>query len=219
MDQDREFQTMGAFQDQAYGLILGDAKKAFDISQEKDELRDRYGRHRFGQSCLLARRLVENGVPFVMVNFGGWDTHKQHFERMEKLLPQLDSGFSALLDDLSQRGLLDSTIVVWYGEFSGTPKIAKEPPWNGGRHHFADVFSGVVAGGGFQGGKVVGASDARGEKVKERPVYPWDLTASIYQLLGIDPAGRLPHPHGCVAYVSPIASGEVQSGGLLTEIM
>jgi hypothetical protein len=217
--ENEEFRAMDAFQEKAYELILGEAKEAFDLSQEKDDLRDRYGRTRFGQSCLLARRLVEQGAAFVTVNWGGWDTHKQHFESMKTMLPTLDSGFSALLEDLSQRGLLDSTIVVWYGEFGRTPRILKEPPWNGGRGHFGAAFSCVVAGGGFKGGRVVGATDAKGERVIERPVYPWDLSASIYLLLGIDPNGRLPHPHGCVAYVTPIASGEVPSGGLLTEIM
>ncbi len=109
--------------------------------------------------------------------------------------------------------------MVWYGEFGRTPRIANEPPWFGGRHHFGACFSAVVAGGGFKGGAVVGASDWRGETVKERPVYPWDLSASIYQLLGIDPHGKLPHPQGCVAYVTPLASGQVQTGGLLKEIM
>lgn len=94
-----------------------------------------------------------------------------------------------------------------------------EPPWFGGRHHYGNVFSAVVAGGGFQGGKVVGALDFRGEAVKERPVYPWDLSASMYKLLGIDPLGKLPHPQGCVAHVTPLASGEIPSGGMLTEIM
>lgn len=219
LDAQAPLEAMDAYQQQAYGLILGDAKKAFDIAQEKDELRDRYGRNRFGQSCLLARRLIESGVPFVTVNYGGWDTHKQHFDRMGKMLPVLDQGFAALLEDLSQRGLLDSTIVVWCGEFGRTPKIAMEPPWNGGRHHFSACFSAVVAGGGFRGGAVVGASDPRGESVRDRPVYPWDLSASLYKLLGIDPTEKLPHPHGCVAYVTPVASGQVARGGLLTEIM
>ena len=219
MENNREFETMDSFQDKAYGLMLGEAKKAFDINDEPEELRKRYGRNRFGQSCLLARRLVERGVPFITVNYGGWDTHKQHFEKMDKMLPVVDSGFATLLDDLSQRGLLDSTIVVWYGEFGRTPKIAKESPWNGGRHHFGHAFSCVVAGGGFKGGSVVGATDAKGETVRDRPVYPWDLSASMYDLMGIDPNGTLPHPHGCVAYVSPIAGGDVQSGGILSEIM
>jgi hypothetical protein len=211
--------TMASYQDRAYGLLLGDARKAFDLSQEKDAVRDRYGRNQFGQSCLAARRLVENGVPFVTVNMGGWDTHTDNFGAMKRLLPVLDGGFATLLDDLAQRGLLESTVVTWFGEFGRTPKVYLEPPWFGGRHHYGRCFSAVVAGGGFQGGHVVGSSDYRGEQVKERPVYPWDLIASIYQLLGIDPLGKLPHPQGCVAYVSPIATGEVPTGGPLNEIM
>ena len=214
-----KFKEMDSYQQKAYSLILGDAKEAFDVSLESDEVRDRYGRTTFGQSCLLARRLVEKGVPFVTVNWGGWDTHKQHFEKMAKYLPDLDRGFSALLEDLARRGLLDSTIVTWYGEFGRTPKIQWEPPWNGGRGHFSPAFSAVVAGGGFKGGAVVGATDARGERVRERPIYPWDLSASMYKLLGIDPDGQLPHPHGCVAHVTPVAGGDVASGGLLNEIM
>lgn len=211
--------TMDALQEKAYALLLGDAKKAFAISDEPAEVRERYGMNSFGQSCLLARRLVENGVPFVTVNMGGWDTHKYNFEAMNRMLPQLDKGFAALLEDLSQRGLLESTIVTWFGEFGRTPKVQMEPPWFGGRGHHAEAFSAVVAGGGFKSGMVLGASDARGENVRQRPVYPWDLAASIYKLMGIDYRGRLPHPQGCVAYVSPLASGTVQSGGLLTEIM
>jgi len=219
MKAEERFREMDAFQEKAYGLILGDARKTFDLTEEKDDVRQLYGRNRFGQSCLLARRLVEGGVVFVTVNWGGWDTHKQHFEKMREMLPLLDKGLSALLEDLAQRGLLESTIVVCCGEFGRTPKIFTEAPWNGGRHHFSSVFSALVAGGGFQGGKVVGSSDFRGERVKDRPVYPWDLSASMYKLLGIDPAGKLPHPHGCVAHVTPVASGDVPSGGLLKEIM
>jgi uncharacterized protein (DUF1501 family) len=158
-------------------------------------------------------------VPVVTVNSGGWDTHKDHFPAMKRLLPVLDAGFAALLEDLAQRNLLDTTIVLWYGEFGRTPKIANEPPWFGGRHHYGRCFSAVVAGGGFKGGKVVGSSDTRGETVRDRPVYPWDLSASVYKLLNIDPRGRLPHPQGCVAYVTPLGAGQVPSGGMLTEIM
>ena len=110
-------------------------------------------------------------------------------------------------------------MVTWYGEFGRTPRVANEAPWFGGRHHWGSAFSAVVAGGGFKGGQVIGSTDGRGETIRDRPVYPWDLSASIYKLLGIDPHGRLPHPQGCVAYVSPLAGGNVQSGGLLTEIM
>jgi hypothetical protein len=209
-----------SYQDKSYNLILGDAKKAFDLSQEKDSLREKYGRNHFGQCCLLARRLVENGVPFITVNMGGWDTHSRNFESMkERLGPTLDGGLATLLEDLAQRGLLDSTIVTCYGEFGRTPKVDWQAPWFGGRGHHGAVFSAVVAGGGFKGGRVVGASDVRGEKVKERPVYPWDLSATMYKLLGIDPNGKLPHPQGCTIHVSPLASGKTPSGGLLKEII
>jgi hypothetical protein len=219
LSQEREIRTLGEHQEKAYALILGDAKKAFDLSLEGDAVRDRYGRTRYGQSCLLARRLVEHGVPFVTINWGGWDTHSDHFGAMKRNLPELDRCFSVLLQDLAERGLLSTTIVTWFGEFGRTPRVDWAPPWNGGRHHHGDVFSAVVAGGGFKGGAVVGSSDARGERVRDRPVYPWDLSASMYELLGIDPHGRLPHPRGCVAYVTPLKSGEVPSGGLLREIM
>ena len=219
MEHNKKFEAMTEYQQRAYGLILGDAKKAFEMSEEKDEVRERYGRNRFGQSCLLARRLVERGVPFITVNSGGWDTHRDNFGRMKVLVPPLDQGFSALLEDLAQRGLLDTTIVTWFGEFGRTPKIAQGAPWDGGRHHYGPVMSAVVAGGGFKGGMVVGESNAKGEQPAERPTYPWDLSASMYTLLGIDPMGTLPHPHGCVAYVTPVAGGDVESGGILTEIM
>ncbi|MFH1923270.1 MAG: DUF1501 domain-containing protein [Planctomycetota bacterium] len=219
MENNKSFEAMDSFQERSYGLLLGDAKKAFDMSEETDELREKYGRNHFGQSCLLARRLVERGVPFVTVNSGGWDTHRDNFGAMKRLLPPLDQGFAALLEDLAQRGLLDSTIVTWFGEFGRTPKVDPNPPWDGGPHHWGPVDPAVVAGGGFKGGVVVGSSDDKGEQPKDRPVYPWDLNASMYTLLGIDPTGKLPHPHGCVAYVTPTASGNIQSGGMLTEIM
>src|ERR1039457_689339 len=218
-DKQEVYREMDEFQQKAYGLILGDARKAFDLTQEKDAMRERYGRNQFGQSCLLARRLVEAGVPFITINDGGWDTHKDNFDAMRKKLPIQDQGISALLEDLAQRGLLPETVVTWYGEFGRTPRVANESPWFGGRHHWANAFSAIVAGGGFKGGQVIGSTDGRGETIRDRPVYPWDLSASIYKLLGIDPQGRLPHPQGCVAYVSPLAGGNVQSGGLLTEIM
>ncbi len=180
----------------AYEMILGDAGKVFDLDQESSEVRDAYGRTTFGQSCLMARRLVERGVPYITINFKGWDTHKQHFQIMRRKLPELDRGLATLLQELSQRGLLDSTIVWAGGEFGRTPKILWEAPWGGGRNHFGKVFSTLIAGGGFRGGQVLGASDARGEDVVERPVHPSDLIASVYQRLGIDPAARLPHPEG-----------------------
>jgi uncharacterized protein (DUF1501 family) len=182
-------------------------------------LRDQYGRNTFGQSCLVARRLVEKGVPYITINYKGWDTHKQHFQTMRRQLPQMDKGMATLLQDLSDHGLLDSTIVWWSTEFGRTPKVQNESPWNGGRGHFGNVFSAVVAGGGFKGGRVVGESDARGEEVKERPVYPVDLIASLYELLGIDGNAKLPNPQGLDLRVLPTAADGVQSGGRLNEIM
>jgi hypothetical protein len=219
MKDDASVKELDAGEEQAYELILGDAGKVFDLSQEKDEVRESYGRNTFGQSCLVARRLVERGVPYVTINSQGWDTHKQHFQAMRQKLPQLDKGMATLLQDLSDRGLLDSTIVWWGGEFGRTPKVQWEAPWNGGRGHYGDVFSAVVAGGGFKGGHVVGASDAKGEKVKERPVYPCDLIGSMYELLGIDPDGKLPNPQGLDVRVTPTADEGVKIGGRLKEIM
>ncbi|MBN1851831.1 MAG: DUF1501 domain-containing protein [Pirellulales bacterium] len=204
---------------EAYDMILGDAGKVFDLSQEEDGLRDRYGRNTFGQSCLMARRLVARGVPFVTINYKGWDTHKQHFQIMRRKLPEMDKGMATLLEDLSALGLLESTIVWWSGEFGRGPKVQWEPPWNGGRSHYGHVFSAVVAGGGFQGGHVVGASDAKGEHVQERPVYPWDLIGSMYELLGIDPEATLPNPLGLTIHATPSAADGVDIGGHLKEIM
>jgi hypothetical protein len=216
---DATLKTLYESEEQAYELILGDAGKLFDLSQEKNELRDRYGRNTFGQACLMARRLVEKGVPYVTINYKGWDTHKTHFQIMRRKLPELDKGFATLLQDLSERGLLESTIIWWSGEFGRTPKVQWEAPWNGGRNHFGRVFSSVVAGGGFKGGQIVGASDAKGEEVKDRPVYPCDLIGSMYELMGIDGNAKLPHPQGTLARVTPTETEGVKSGGRLKEIM
>lgn len=219
LPRDPELSAYTRSQDAAYDLILGDAGKVFDASREKAELRERYGQNTFGQSCLVARRLVERGVPFVTINYQGWDTHKEHFQIMRRKLPELDKGLSALLQDLSERGLLDSTIVWCSGEFGRTPKIMWEPPWNGGRNHWGKVFSALVAGGGFKGGRVVGASDSKGEELKDRPVYPGDLIASFYELLGIDPEAALPHPEGRIVRAYPSADESLKLGGRLSEIM
>ena len=203
----------------AYDMILGDAGKLFDLSQEKAELRDQYGRNTFGQSCLVARRLVGAGVPYVTINYGGWDTHKQHFEAMRWMLPQMDAGMATLLQDLADHGLIDSTIVWWSGEFGRTPRIDWGAPWNGGRGHYGTCFSAVVAGGGFRGGQVVGASDATGEHVAERPVSPQDLLGSMCELLGIDPDGPLPNPRGLDVKVMPLDEKPTEGAGRLKEIM
>ena len=216
---DAALKALAKSEDQAYELILGDGAKLFDLSQEKNDLRERYGRNTFGQSCLMARRLVEYGVPYVTINYQGWDTHKEHFPIMRRKLPEMDKGMATLLQDLSDRKLLQSTIVWWSGEFGRTPKVQWEAPWNGGRGHWGQVFSAVLAGGGFKGGHVVGASDAKGEQVKDRPVYPCDLIGSMYELLGIDPDARLPHPQGLVVRATPTADEGVKMGGRLKEIM
>jgi hypothetical protein len=215
---DASLKALDQAEQQAYGLILGDAGKVFDLAQEKDEMRDRYGRNTFGQSCLAARRLVERGVPYVTINYGGWDTHRQNFQVMRQKLPQMDKGLSTLLQDLSERGLLDSTIIWWSGEFGRTPRVQWEAPWNGGRNHWGDCFCALVAGGGFQGGRVVGASDARGEQVKDRPVYPADLIGSIYQQMGIDPEGKMP-VQGLDVRTTPAATDGIKLAGRLKELL
>ena len=219
MKGDASLKALDDAQQQAYELILGDGGKVFDLSQEKDDMKDRYGRNTFGQSCLVARRLVERGVPYITINYQGWDTHRQHFQIMRQRLPQMDRGMSTLLQDLSERGLLDSTIVWWSGEFGRTPRVQWEAPWNGGRGHYGEVFSAVLAGGGFKGGRVVGASDARGETVKDRPVYPCDLIGSMYELLGIDPDASLPNPLGLEVHATPTAADGIPMAGRLKEIM
>jgi hypothetical protein len=215
-------QQMGLCEEQAYELILGDAGKVFDIHTEDEKLRERYGRSDFGASCLLARRLVEQGVRYVTINYNyspNWDSHKKHFDIMKVRMPEFDKGLSTLLEDLSDRGLLDSTIVWCGGEFGRGPKIQWEAPWNGGRSHHGKCFSHVIAGGGFRGGQVIGASDEKGIDVAERPVYPWDLIGSIYDQLGIPSDARLPHPQGLDVRVCPTEADGITMGGRLKEIM
>jgi hypothetical protein len=219
LEGDPRLEALRKCENEAYDLILGDAGKVFDLSQEPDALRDRYGRSTFGQSCLMARRLVAQGVRFVTINYGGWDTHKEHFQDMRRRLPELDKGLSTLLQDLSDHGLLESTIVWCSGEFGRTPRVDWEPPWNGGRNHHGAVFSALVAGGGFRGGVVVGESDATASQVKDRPVYPWDLIGTMYSLLGIDPEGTVEHPHGMDVRLLPSTEDGVEAGGLLKEIV
>jgi hypothetical protein len=216
MPKNSNFVLLDQGEEYAYGMMFGDARKLFDLSKEKDDLRERYGRNTFGQSCLMARRLVEHGVPYITINYKGWDTHKQHFQIMRRKLPEMDRGIATLLEDLSDRGLLDSTIIWWSGEFGRSPKIQWEPPWNGGRSHHGQCFSAVVAGGGFKGGHIVGASNENGTEVTQRPVYPQELIGSMYELLGIDPDGSLPNPRGLKVQVMPLSK---DSGGRLKEIM
>ncbi len=178
--------------ERAYRLVASPAARAaFDLAREPDAGRDRYGRHTLGQSCLLARRLVEAGCPFVTVTDPGWDTHATLVRSLREgfaggrvgKLPRLDQALSALLDDLNDRRMLDSTLVVVVGEFGRTPKLNTA----GGRDHWPRCFSAMLAGGGAAAGRVVGASDARGESPADQPVTPADLAHTIYHLLGIDP--------------------------------
>ena len=219
LPQDPQVAANTKAENMAYDMILGDGAKVFDLSQEKADLRDRYGRTKFGQSCLVARRLVERGIPYVTINYGGWDTHKENFQTMRRLLPELDKGMATLMQDLKDRGLLDSTIIWWGGEFGRTPKVQWEAPWNGGRGHWGKVFSAMVAGGGFKGGQVIGASDAKGEEVKDRPVSPADLIGSMYELLGIDPDGTFPRQGDGTIRLTEAAGSAAPSPGRLREIM
>lgn len=204
----------------AYGLILGSGREVFNLDNEPTALRDRYGRNTFGQECLAARRMVEAGVPYITISFpGGWDTHGGHFPTMRRQCPWLDQGLATLLADLSEKKLLDSTLVWCTGEFGRTPKVDWAPPWNGGRHHYGNVFTVLVAGGGFKGGRVVGSSDELGAFVKERPVYPADLLGSFYLLAGIDAAAKLPHPLGFDAHVLDTEAEGMKSAGMLEEII
>jgi hypothetical protein len=170
--------------DRAVRLMRESAARAFDLRQEKDTLRDAYGRNRFGQGCLLARRLVERGVPFVEVSLGGWDTHERNFDAVKSLCGTLDPAWSTLMTDLRERGLLEKTVVVWMGEFGRTPGINPR----GGRDHYPAAWSVVLGGGGIKGGQAVGKTSADGLAVEERAVSVPDLLATICLALGIDPA-------------------------------
>ena len=200
-------------------FMWGESREVFNLKNEPDSVRQRYGMTRLGQACLTARKLVEAGVPFVNVRTTGWDTHKKHFQKMNTMLPNLDKALSALLEDLDKRGLLDSTIVLCGGEFGRTPKVQWEAPWNGGRGHYGKTFSYLVAGGGFYGGRVLGATDKTGENVAERPVYPCDLIGTVYLLMGIDPYGTLPHASEGNLPILPSLLDKKRSNGLLYEII
>lgn len=172
-------------------LMKSKAAKAFELDDEPAKLRDAYGRTPFGQGCLLARRLVERGVPFVEVTLSsaegsgglGWDTHAQNFDAVKALSGVLDPAWSTLIDDLRSRGLLDSTLIVWMGEFGRTPKVNN----NAGRDHFPDAWTTVLAGGGIKGGQTIGDTGLDGMKVKDRPVAVPDLLATVCKALGVDP--------------------------------
>lgn len=184
--------------ERAMRMVRTQAKHAFKLEDEPDALRDAYGRNRFGQGCLLARRLVERNVPFVEVTLAragnalSWDTHSDNFNRVEQLCGALDPAWSTLMTDLRDRGLLESTLIVWMGEFGRTPQI------NGrsGRDHFPAAWSTVLAGGGIEGGQVVGDTGKSGLQVEDRPVTAPELFATIFSALGIDPETENYTPEG-----------------------
>lgn len=164
-------------------LMLSDAGKVFDLSAEKAELRETYGKNLFGQGCLLARRLVERGVPFVEVTLDGWDTHTNNFDQVKQMSGDLDKGWSSLMADLKDRGLLDSTTIVCAGEFGRTPRINP----NSGRDHYPTAWSAVIAGGGVKGGRAYGKTSADGTTVEEDKVSTADFLATVCKAVGVDP--------------------------------
>jgi hypothetical protein len=197
VDQSGTLETLDKFQRQAYEMISGPAaRKAFDIDKEDPRIRDRYGRHTWGQSTLLARRLVEAGVTFVTVHMGGWDDHAQIAAAMKSKLPHYDKALAALVEDLSNRGLYKKVAICVCGEFGRTPRVNP----SAGRDHWGQSGFTILGGGGLKGGVVVGSTNEKGEYPKDRPVTPGDMLATLYHVLGIDTSlkfndktGR-PHP-------------------------
>ena len=175
----------------ARDMVLSKHARAFDLSDEPEALRDAYGRTNFGQGCLLARRLVEVGVTFVEVRSNGWDTHNQAKDRLAKLSGEVDPAFATLIGDLKSRGKLDSTLVLWMGEFGRTPRLTGD-----GRGHYPRAFNLALSGGGIKGGQVIGQTSADGTEVKDRPVAVNDLLATLCQALKIDPKKENMSPQG-----------------------
>ncbi len=204
LDNLADAQDMDRFAQEAFAFVTGPtAREAFDIEREEPRLRDLYGRHNWGQSTLLARRLVEAGATFVTVHYGGWDHHWDLQQGMERYLPMVDTAVAALFFDLDQRGLLDSTLVVLCGEFSRTPRM--NDGGNGGpagsrgtpgRDHWGDSMFCLMGGGGVRGGTIVGSTDRLGTRPNTRPLTPCNIHATIYQVLGIDPRLQLFDPAG-----------------------
>jgi hypothetical protein len=190
----RHARAVGVYQEKAFALMTSPAaKKAFDIRAEPDKLRDSYGRNSLGQSCLMARRLVEAGVRCVTIDHSNWDTHDNNFNTLKRsLLPTLDGALATLFGDLSDRGLLSKTLVVVTGEFGRTPRVNK----NAGRDHWGPAFTVALGGGGIKGGRVVGKTDARAERPAGDANGPEDLAATIFHLLGINPREEFFTPQG-----------------------
>jgi len=185
---------LSVFSQRATALMTsGEAKTAFNIQAEPDKLRDAYGRTTLGQSCLMARRLVEAGVRCVTIEHQNWDTHYHQFGTLkDDLLPKLDAAMSALFSDLADRGMLKKTLVLVTGEFGRTPKINKDA----GRDHWSRCFTVALGGGGIEGGRVVGKSDAYASDPADNPYGPEDLCATVYSLLGLNPHDEMHTPEG-----------------------
>ena len=199
VEQPNVYDTFDQHKREAYDMVAGPAvRAAFQIAQEDAKLRERYGRNTLGQSTLLARRLVEAGATFVTVHSGGWDHHWNLEQGYKSRLPEVDQAVAALIEDLDNRGRLDQVLVLVMGEFGRTPRMNNGHNGKGtpGRDHWGRALSVLAAGGGVQGGRVVGATNARGEYPVERPLRPADLHASVYHVLGIDPAVQLIDPLG-----------------------
>jgi hypothetical protein len=193
VDGSDQIATYDEFRQRAAAMVLSsETRKAFGIESESDRLRDRYGRTTFGQSCLLARRLVESGVRFVTINYGGWDHHGKIFESLDRKLPEFDRGVSMLLEDMTQRGLMDDTMLVVMGEFGRSPKVNKDA----GRDHWGPAASMLFAGAGVKQGHVLGSTDKQGGYVTRRPVAPADVAYTIFDSLGIDPRKQISTPDG-----------------------
>lgn len=175
-------ESHAAAYDRAARLMTSQSAEAFDLSKEPERVRDRYGKSLFGQGCLLARRLVEKGVPFVEVTMSGWDTHGNNFDFVKRNSEHLDKGWGSLMADLKDRGLLDSTLIVWMGEFGRTPRINA----GNGRDHYPNAWATVLAGGGIKGGQVIGKTSADGTTVEDRKTSVHDLLATVCGALGVD---------------------------------
>jgi hypothetical protein len=181
-----------AIGEQAVSLMRSSGAAAFDLTGEPPKVAESYGSAEFGQGCLMARRLVEAGVPFVEVTLNGWDTHDDNFNRVKAQCATLDQGMSALLDDLTARGLLESTLVLWMGDFGRTPRINEK----GGRDHFPACSSVLLAGGGVRGGQVIGSTDQNGAEVRDRPVTVPDLYRTVARTLDINADKQRVAPSG-----------------------
>jgi hypothetical protein len=181
--------------DRAVTLIKSKEAKAFDLSLEPAGSKEAYGSGKFGEGCLMARRLVEVGVPFVEVTLGGWDTHQDNFDRVKNLSKQVDPAFAQLVKDLKERGLLDTTLIIWMGEFGRTPKINARGA-KPGRDHYPRAWSSVLVGGGIKGGQVIGKTDAEGAEVVERKTSALDFMATVCSILGINYQKQVTTPIG-----------------------